>query len=236
MMAHGPLERASFRHIKEEILRRVTRGEWGPGTLLPGEIELAAEFGCSRATVNRSLRELSEAGLLERRRKAGTRVRLTPVRQARFEIPLIREEIEAGGAAYRYTLLQRTLAPVPAAMRKLFHASPRARLLHLLCRHDADGVPYQLEDRWINLAALPQAGTADFSSLGPNEWLVREVPYSQVEISFLAEAAGPAACAHLGYASGEPVFTTERTTWWEGRALTHVRLAYRRGHRMTARY
>lgn len=236
MSTQGPLSRVSFRHIKDEILRRVTQGDWGPGTLLPGEIELAAAFGCSRATVNRSLRELSEAGLLERRRKAGTRVRLTPLREARFDIPLIREEIETRGATYRYALLQRSQASAPAGLRKLFHSRPGERLLHLLCLHYADEIPYQLEDRWINLVALPQASTADFTLSGPNEWLVRAVPYSQVEISFLAEAAGPGACSHLGYSSGEPVFMTERTTWWEGRTLTHVRLSYRRGHRVTARY
>jgi GntR family transcriptional regulator, histidine utilization repressor len=48
-------------------------------------------LGCARATVNRALRDLAEAGLLERRRKGGTRVPLTPVRKATFEIAIIRD-------------------------------------------------------------------------------------------------------------------------------------------------
>ena len=45
------------------------------------------------------------------------------------------------------------------------------------------------EDRWINIAALPNALTQDFSVIGPNEWLIGTVPFSEVEISFLAVAA-----------------------------------------------
>ena len=93
-----------------------------------------------------------------------------------------------------------------------------------------------LEDRWINAAALPQALTADFAVTGPTEWLIATVPYSEVEISFLAAAADETIGAHLEFAPGEPVFCVERTTWWQGQAITHVRLYFRRGHRMTTRY
>src|SRR6476469_5102895 len=86
-MPTGPkTEKTTFREVKAHILRRITEGPWGPGTLLPGEVDLAARFGCSRATINRAMREISELGLLDRRRKAGTRVRMAPLRQARFEI------------------------------------------------------------------------------------------------------------------------------------------------------
>ena len=40
-----------------------------------------------------------------------------------------------------------------------------------------------------SLAALPQAEETDFDAHTPNEWLIGAVPYSQVEISFLAAAA-----------------------------------------------
>ena len=36
--------------------------------------------------------------------------------------------------------------------------------------------------------------------------------------------------------TGEPVFTVERTTWWQGQSVTFVRLSFGRGHRMTTRY
>ena len=230
------LEKVSFRDVKADIRRRIATREWAPGELVPGEVELAEEFGCARATVNRAMRELTEEGLLERKRKVGTRVRSAPIRQARFEIPLVRAEIEATGARYRYALLSREVAPAPSWLRARLDLAEGTRALHVVCLHSADGAPYQHEDRWINLEALPAAATADFAAGGPNEWLVAAVPYSQVEISFLARAAGKDVAAALGMDDGEPVFAIERTTWWEGAALTHVSLSFARGHRMTTRY
>ena len=236
-MPTGPkTEKTTFREVKAHILRRITEGPWGPGTLLPGEVELAAKFGCSRATINRAMREISELGLLDRRRKAGTRVRMAPLRQARFEIPIVRAEVASTGAAYRYALVSREELPAPDWFRARLNLPPGSLAVHLLCMHYADGVPYQLEDRWINIAALPNALTQDFSVIGPNEWLIGTVPFSEVEISFLAVAANADVVAHLGYRPGEPVFCVERTTWWQGAAITHVALSYRRGYRMTTRY
>ena len=229
-------DKISFRDVKAEIRRRIEQRVWGPGELVPGEVELAEDFGCARATVNRAMRELTEEGLLDRKRKAGTRVRMTPLRQARFEIPMVRAEIEGAGASYRYALLSREVRAAPPWLCGRLGLRADNRALHLNCLHSADGAPYQFEDRWISLAALPQAEGADFTGRGPNEWLVEAVPYSEVEISFLAAAATPDVAAALGTQAGEPVFTVERTTWWEGDALTHVRLSYRSGHRMTTRY
>ena len=230
------LAKTTFRDVKTAILRRITDGRWGPGTLLPGEIELAIEFGCSRTTVNRAMREVADLGLLDRRRKAGTRVRLAPLRQARFEIPLVRAEVEKSGAVYRYALVQRETMLAPDWLRARMNGVRGDQVVHVVAMHYADGTPYQLEDRWINAAALPQVADQSFTTIGPNEWLIATVPFSQVDISFQAIAADRATASHLGLTAGEPLFCVERTTWWQGAAITHVKLTYRRGHRMTARY
>ena len=109
-------------------------------------------------------------------------------------------------------------------------------VVHLICVHFADGAPYQLEDRWINATALPQALTQDFSIIGPNEWLVATVPFSEVEISFSAAAADSLIATHLDQKSGEPVFRVERGTWWQGDAITFVTLNHHKGFRMSTRY
>lgn len=229
--------KTAFRDVKEDVRRRIVEGVWAPGALLPNEVDLAAEFQCSRATVNRAMRELAEEGLLERKRKAGTRVLASPTRQARFNIPIVRKEIEARGLRYRYALVHREIIDTPDWLRARIAPDDGAgRLLHLTCMHFADGSPYQLEDRWINLAALPQAAEADFTQLGPNEWLVAEVPYSDAEISFSALSADAAAARHLGCTEGDALFLAERSTWWQGQAITYVRLLFQRGFRMTTRY
>ncbi|TDL78436.1 UTRA domain-containing protein [Palleronia sediminis] len=228
--------KATYREVKADILCRITKGQWAPGSLIPNEVELAESYGCARATVNRAMRELADDGLIERRRKAGTRVRASPVRQARFDIPLVRSEIEDKGAEYRYSLVSRAIDEAPGWLRARLQLGADAQALHLVCMHYANGDPFQHEDRWINLEVLPQARDADFTQTGPNEWLVATIPFSTAEISFSAALADKELADCLACEAGAPVFTIERATWFEGDANTFVRLTYRPGHRMTTRY
>ena len=226
----------SYKELKAEILQRIVQGDWPPGSLLPGEVELAERHGCARATLNRAMRDLAEDGIVERRRKAGTRVRMAPVRQARFDIPLIRKEIEGQGSTYRYALLTREEQVAPDWLCGRLGLSGNTPVLHVKCMHYADNTPYQHEDRWIDISVLPAARTADFTATGPNEWLVAAVPFSTVEMSFRAVQADEAIAGHMDCTVGAPLFQTERSTWWEERAITFVRLTFREGYRMTTRY
>ncbi|MGJ8546837.1 MAG: UTRA domain-containing protein [Sulfitobacter sp.] len=228
--------KATYREVKSEIMGKITSGAWGPGDLVPSEMDLAEQYGCARATVNRAMRELAEEGIIERRRKAGTRVRMTPIRQARFDIPVVRDEVEEKGAAYRYALVTRSVEVAPDWLRAQLQLPAKGKALHLVCMHYADGVAYEHEDRWINLSALPEAEAADFSQVGPSEWLLATIPFSEVEISLSAGLADQGLSDYLACAPGEPVFIVERSTWWESNAVTCVRLTYRPGYRLTTRY
>lgn len=227
---------AGYREVKETLLERIRTHAWPPGSLLPGEIDLAQGFGVARGTVNRALRELTDEGFLERRRKGGTRVRPAPLRAARFQIQIVRDAIEALGARYGYSLLLRKEEAGPKDVRARLAMVPGGRLLHLMCLHSADGKPYQVEDRWINLEALPDARNADFSVQGPNEWLVQTVPYTEVEIRIAATGASAPVARAFGIAEGLPLLTTRRTTWLNGQALTHVQLHFHEGHELVTRY
>jgi len=230
------LEKLGFREIKQQVFKRIREGEWGPGSLLPGEVELAAEFGCARATVNRAMQELSDDGIIERRRKGGSRVKLSPVRQVTFEIPLVRVEIETNGAAYKYVLIADAVVATPKNLRERLELPATSTVRHINCLHLADGRPYQFEDRWINLSAVPGARNADFAAISPNEWLVREVPYTNAEVRFSATEANEVIARHLRAKVGDAIFTAERTTWLAKKPVTNVHLYFAHGHQMVAEY
>lgn len=225
----------TYRDIQADVRGRIARGEWPGGAMLPTEIELAARYGCARATVNRALRELAEEGILDRRRKSGTRVSALPTRQARFDISVIRREIEARGAVYRYALVTRAEMAAPDWLRARMGLGEGAQVLHLVCMHYADGQPFQHEDRWINLQALPQARAEAFDRQGPNEWLLAAIPFSELEVGFSAVAADADLARHLGCTPGEPLFQMDRSTWFEGQPVTFVRMCHPRGYRMASR-
>lgn len=232
----GADDKTSYRDIKKAILARIRDRTWGPGTLLPGEVELAEEFGCARATVNRAMRELSEEGIIDRKRKAGTRVNLAPVRLAKLAIPLVRAEIEGFGAAYRYALVHRQVITPPDGLRDRMRLGAGEKVLHLQCLHYADDAPFQFEDRWINIAVVPDVPEADFSATGPNEWLVAKVPYTDAEMQFSAIGATPEIARHLSVAPGEAVFLGERATWLADRTVTYVRLYFHSGYKLRMTY
>ena len=216
----------SYKDIHNILLDRIKGGDWAPGALVPAEAELAQEFGCTRVTVNRAMQALADAGLVERRRKAGTRVVERKTRNAVFEIPIVRDEIEARGGNYKYLLISRQDITPPHKVRAEMGLSGDAQVLHVVSLHFANGKPYQLEDRWIALAAVPGARQAPFDVISPNEWLLREVPYTNAEHVFRAAMPSADDRRHLQLAADEPVFIIDRTTWLDDAAVTHVRLVH----------
>ena len=137
---------AGWEDIRREVLARIRSRAWPLGALIPTEATLAQEFGVARATVNRALSELARSGVLERKRKAGTRVAALPVRKATLDIPVIRAEVEARGEAYSLRLLRCKLAqpPVPVLARL---GQDVGDMLHVETLHLASGRGFVLEDR-----------------------------------------------------------------------------------------
>lgn len=225
----GPV---TWQSLRAEALRRIRMREWPPGGLIPHEADLAEEFGCARATVNRALRDLAEAGYLERRRKGGTRVSLTPVRKATFEISIIRHDVESRGQDYGYRLLSDKIAPPPLGVRKALKLADAAPLRHVRALHLADGKPFCLEDRWVNPVFAHD--TISFSGVSANEWLVRNLSYSSGDFIFYARPADAALARVLECAQGAALFAIDRTTFSDAVPITAVTLSYAPGYRMVA--
>ena len=212
-----------YEAIRAEMLRRINDRTWPAGFTLPQEERLAEEFGVARGTVRRALASLVDAGLIERRRRAGTRVVDRRSHSSTLTIPIVRHEIEAHGAQYGYRLIASGPAPADADRDNTFGG---AALLHVQSLHLSDGRPYQFEDRLINLDAVPEAASAPFDSVSPNEWLVAQAPYSSIRTVLRAALAEPADLKHLQLSAGDPVFVIERQTRFRDAPLTSVRMSH----------
>lgn len=223
----------SWTDVHAEVLLRLHSGVWKPGELLPSEADLAAELGCARTTVNRALQAIAEDGLLERRRRGGTRVVVHPERKATFSIPVIRKEIEQQGHLYGYRLLTRRYARPSKLIRDKMRLNDDARLLNLRAVHTAGNRPFVLENRWIDTRVVPKAESVDFRNQSPNEWLVEHVPFHGGDLVLGASNAGVHEAEALHCEKQAALFIAERTTRdAEGTAITFVQLVYAPGHRM----
>jgi GntR family histidine utilization transcriptional repressor len=222
----------TWRNIQAELIRRIVERIWLPGELVPKEVELALEFGCARATVNRAMREMATAGLLNRKRKAGTRVAVNPVRKATLDISVIRPDVEGRGANYRHMLLERKISRPPLIIANKLSLAMDSKLLQLRALHFADDQPFMLENRWVNPAAFPDILDADFSDISANEWLVQNAPFTTGDISFSALNASQQEAEILCVAKGSAMFVVERTTWLGSLPITSVQMAYAPGFKM----
>ena len=214
-----------------EVERRIYTREWQPGQSIPNEADLAIELGCARVTVNRALRTLAEIGLLDRRRKAGTRVALHPISKATLSIPLIRNEIEASGKLYGYHLLSQRSKAAPSSVAQKFALLDHAQLLHVVALHEADGKPYVLEKRWINDKIMPHSENVSFAELSANEWLLQNTPFTHGDIDFSAKNASQREATLLKTKPNTALFVISRTTWDHEKAVTMVELVFHAGHR-----
>lgn len=73
-MAGELVELPKYRQIYQSIKDAIATGEYRSGQRLPSEAELGKAFATSRLTVNRALRELQLAGLIDRRVGSGSYV------------------------------------------------------------------------------------------------------------------------------------------------------------------
>ena len=67
-----------YAQVIAELQRRIESGEYPPGSLIPSEHQLSAEFGTARPTVVRALRVLRQEGWIETQQGKGSFVRGRP--------------------------------------------------------------------------------------------------------------------------------------------------------------
>nr|WP_315834390.1 histidine utilization repressor [Bradyrhizobium prioritasuperba] len=217
---------ALYQRIRSDLEGKILSGAWPPGHRVPVEHELMVRYACSRMTVNKVLSGLAAAGLVERRRRAGSFVARPRVQSAILQIPDMKAEVEQRGEQYGYRLLEFTKRPASSHDKARLGVAVRAPVLALQCRHDAHGQPFALEDRLINLRAVPEAQQEDFTVTPPNTWLVGHVPWTEAEHRITAGNADKRLAAALKIDVGAACLVIERRTWRGGEPITAVRITH----------
>ncbi len=181
----------AYEKLKAHIRARIASGEWKPGDAVPSEAELTRAFGVSRMTAHRALRELAAEGLVTRLRGSGTRVAVLHPISSRLSIRDIHEEIAERGHQHSARVLLAGAERARAQVAKSLAMARGARVFHVMLVHLEDGVPIQLEDRYVNPAAAPDFLDVDFTQTTPTRHLLACAPLT--EASYCLEATWPCA-------------------------------------------
>lgn len=217
---------APYTRVKQYIKAALAQGRWPPGALMPSEAELVGQFGVSRMTVNRALRELQSEGLVERVQGVGTFAARVQRVLSTLTIRDLQEEIEARGHRHQAIVHVKRREEAPAALARQLGLAPGAPVFHTLIVHHEDGVPLQLEDRYVNPAAAPGFLQVDFARTTPTRYLLERIP--DWEAQYTLEAAAPTEqdAKLLGIAHGEPCLVIVRRSASRGLPITIARLVH----------
>lgn len=132
-----PLYHQIYLALRDEILS----GERGFGEMLPTEHDLTEQYAVSRITARRALDELAQHGMVERRRRTGTRVCFrSPVSPIEGHVDQAVESLIAFGHGTRVRVLELgEVAADPAIAERLDLAegAPVLRALRLRLTDDA---------------------------------------------------------------------------------------------------
>ncbi len=172
----APHERPRFRLVADELRRRILAGALPPGSLLPSESALVAEFGVARGTIREAMALLRAEGMVVTEHGRGTYARpVLPIRRLgsdryRRELDQIRGDEPPGtsftadqGITWSDYQLDREFREVPASttVAELFGVEVGTMLLERRFVFRALGVPQQMSTSYYPLALVAGTPVAD---------------------------------------------------------------------------
>jgi GntR family histidine utilization transcriptional repressor len=217
---------ALFERVKAFVLNKTRSGEWKSGARIPSENDLVKVLGVSRMTVNRALRELSEQGELVRRGGVGTFVAEPRPQSTLLQIARIGDEIRARGHRYDWSVIVKTAEKATPDLSAAMDVPMGSTLFHLVCVHRENGLPVELEERYVNPVCVPHFIEQSFETQPPAEYLLDAIPAGEIEhiVDAVLPTAAEAQLLKLG--RNEPCLLLTRRTWSANVTVTLARLLH----------
>jgi GntR family histidine utilization transcriptional repressor len=224
--AANPAPAAPYAQVKQYLKTELSQGRWPPGALMPSEAELVAQFGVSRMTVNRALRELQTEGLVDRVQGVGTFAAALHRVSSTLTIRDLHEEIVSRGHEHRAEVHVKRRERAPAALAARLGLKAGDEVFHTLIVHLENNVPLQCEDRYVNPACAPGYLEVDFTRTTPTNYLLQVAPLWEAQYSI--EASGPTEreARLLGIGPRDPCLVLVRRTVSQNVPITLARLVH----------
>ncbi len=215
-----------FMHLHQEI----TRGVYGPGTLLPAEQKLAATLGVSRVTVRRALDVLERDGLVERRVGSGTTVcaqKAGPSMAADFST-LMPQLVEMGQNTTA-RLLSFSYGAAPGGVATALGLDAEERVQAAVRLRLIEGEPFSHLTTWVPEEIAQNYTEAELATNPLFRLLERSgVKVESAHQTVSATLASPGVAEALGVRIGAPLLSLDRVVRdAQGRGVEYLAALYR---------
>lgn len=221
-----PAAEPPFARIKRHLKEGLAEQRWLPGSRMPSEAELVDQFGVSRMTVGRALKELQAEGLIERVQGVGSFAAALHRVSSTLTIRDLQEEIESRGHRHRARVEHLASETASARLAAQLGLAAGDRVFHTRIVHYENDQPLQCEDRFVNPACAPGYLEADFSRITPTRYLFRHTALWRAQ--YTIESALPTALEArlLGVRRASPCLIMVRRTFTRDAVITLARLVH----------
>jgi GntR family transcriptional regulator len=160
-----------YRQIEQVLRERILT--MAPGSRLPSDAELCAEFGVSRMTARNAMQRLAEDGLIAREPGRGSFVAEPPAHRRADRLMTFSQEMLRAGRTPTSRTLTRVIRPSSAEEAASLGIPPRQPIVHLRRLRKADDQPVALESAVLIGACAEAVMTADLDRGSLHETLGR---------------------------------------------------------------
>lgn len=202
-----------YQRLRDEMVEKITTGEWRPDQAIPTEAELTRTYGVAIGTVRKAVDVLVAEGLLERSQGRGTFIR-----RPSFDASLFRFfrhlTSEGGRKIPEGRILARDVATPPEHVAAALGLSTKTKAIHLDRLRLIDDQVVLVEEIWLpkpRFAALLDIELTDFDDLLYPFYESRcgQVIASAKE-TLTVDSANEEIAKALGIEAGKPVVVIER--------------------------
>ena len=153
-----------YLEIQNLLLQRIKNGDYQEGQLIPKEVDLAEQLNVSRPTVRHAIRNLVQAGYLERRKKRGTIVTQTKIKQQfTHVIESYNTEIQNNGLVAKTQVLNFSTEKASDEVAEALTIKPNTEVYKLVRLRSADNKPVVFVITYLPIAQLPDLQKIDFT-------------------------------------------------------------------------
>jgi GntR family transcriptional regulator len=221
-----------YYQIEEWLRGQIANGQLKPGDMLAPEITLSEQLGVSRLTLRQALNNLSNDGLLIRKRAIGTFV--APPRSKitfkRDHLMGVTEEVSSEGLSVRSQVLEQTLIPATGILCQELQLTKDDLVIRIQRLRSTDDEPLVIETTCHPYQLFPELLHMDLTDQSIYTILQEKYGSRPQEAldSFVASTASEEEAQLLEIDPGAPVMRFQRIGYNEqGLPIEFTRSVYR---------